>query len=101
MMPQRHTKSKWLTYTKKDKNSYSYSHVNLMQGFRIEMNALWRRAGPSDRFGSPRRMGSCSPQGFSKEIVRKSRPGGLDSGKIRHMPKIWNDVQVLRALGWA
>jgi steroid delta-isomerase-like uncharacterized protein len=25
----------------------------------------------------------------------------FDDGKIRHMTKIWNDVQSLRALGWA
>jgi len=24
----------------------------------------------------------------------------FDGGKIRHMTKIWNDVQALRALGW-
>ncbi len=25
----------------------------------------------------------------------------FDGGKIRHMTKIWNDVQAIRALGWA
>ena len=25
----------------------------------------------------------------------------FDGGKIRHMTKIWNDAQALRALGWA
>ena len=25
----------------------------------------------------------------------------FDGGKIRHMTKVWNDVQALRALGWA
>lgn len=25
----------------------------------------------------------------------------MDGGKVRHMTKVWNDVQALRALGWA
>ena len=25
----------------------------------------------------------------------------FEDGKIRHMPKIWNDAQSLKALGWA
>ena len=25
----------------------------------------------------------------------------FDAGKIKHMTKIWNDVQALRGLGWA
>jgi ketosteroid isomerase-like protein len=25
----------------------------------------------------------------------------MDGGKVRHMTKIWNDAQALRALGWA